>query len=132
MAVDVNTNPGIAATTSGPPMLELRGITKSFPGVVANESIDLVVGRGEVHAILGENGSGKSTLMKVIYGYHSPDSGTISVDGSPVRLASPADGRRLGIGMVFQDFSLIPALSVVENVALFLPRSRVASSVDGT
>ena len=111
-----------------PPLLELRGIAKTFPGpalgtrITANDGIDLSLSRGEIHAILGENGSGKSTLMKIIYGYHAPDAGTVSVDGRPLRPGSPAAARRMGVGMVFQDFSLIPALSVTENVALFLPR----------
>ena len=99
----------------------LRGICKAFPGVVANDHVDLDVYGGEVHALLGENGAGKSTLVKILYGFYRADGGEICLDGKPVQIRSPHDARRLRIGMVFQDFTLIPAMTVVENVALFLP-----------
>ena len=111
----------IAPPMGSGPMLALHGVTKAFPGVVANDCIDLEIYGGQVHAILGENGAGKSTLTKIIYGFYRPDSGTILVNGLEAGIRSPNDSRRLGIGMVFQDFSLIPAMSVAENVALFLP-----------
>jgi general nucleoside transport system ATP-binding protein len=106
---------------ASPPDLSLRGVTKRFPHVLANDNIDLDVYGGEVHAILGENGAGKSTLMKILYGFYQPDSGTISRAGVPIRIHSPREGRQHGIGMVFQDFTLVPALTVTENVALVVP-----------
>jgi len=108
-------------TGLGGPMLILRGITKSFPGVLANDHVDLDVYGGEVHALLGENGAGKSTLMKVLYGFYRADSGEIRLRGQPVHIRSPHDARQLRIGMVFQNFTLISALTVAENIALFLP-----------
>jgi general nucleoside transport system ATP-binding protein len=105
----------------GPPFLLLKGITKKFPGVLANDRVDLEILRGEVHALLGENGAGKSTLMKVLYGFYRADSGEILQDGRPLRIRSPQDARGFRIGMVFQDFIQIPALTVAENIALFLP-----------
>src|SRR5438093_44867 len=103
------------------PLVALRGITKSFPGILANDRVDFDVYPGEIHALLGENGAGKSTLVKVLYGIHQAETGTIQFGDRAVQIRSPHDARRLGIGMVFQQFTLIPALSVVENVALFLP-----------
>jgi general nucleoside transport system ATP-binding protein len=110
-----------SAAEAAPGALSLRGVTKRFPHVLANDNIDLDVYRGEVHAILGENGAGKSTLMKILYGYYQPDSGTISRGGVPIRIHSPREGRQHGIGMVFQDFTLVPALTVTENIALVVP-----------
>ena len=101
-----------------PPRLQLTGIRKAYPGVLANDDVDLTVGQGEIHALLGENGAGKSTLVKIIYGVLAPDAGEISWEGREVTVASPHAARHLGIGMVFQHFSLFEALSVLENVAL--------------
>jgi general nucleoside transport system ATP-binding protein len=109
--------------TSGPdvvkaPALEMRGITKRYPGVVANDGIDLEVKPGEIHALLGENGAGKTTLMNILYGLARPDSGEILLDGQEVVLSGPADAIAHGISMVHQHFMLVPVLSVAENIVL--------------
>jgi simple sugar transport system ATP-binding protein len=101
-----------------PHRLELTGITKRFPGVLANDNVSFSVRPGEIHALLGENGAGKSTLVKMIYGIMQPDAGEIRWDGQPVQIANPKAARKLGIGMVFQHFSLFEALTVLENIAL--------------
>ena len=113
--------------TDQPNAVELRGITKRFPGVVANSDVNLVVRRGEVHAIVGENGAGKSTLMKTLYGMHRPDEGSILVDGAERHFKNPADAIEAGIGMVHQHFMLADNLTVLENIVLGSePRSGVA------
>ncbi|MFI8961246.1 ABC transporter ATP-binding protein [Streptomyces sp. NPDC053493] len=107
-----------AINASSPPAVELHGITKRFPGVVANKDIAITVRKGTVHALIGENGAGKSTLMKILYGMQKPDEGTIAVDGEQVSFSSPGDAIARGIGMVHQHFMLADNLTVLENVVL--------------
>jgi general nucleoside transport system ATP-binding protein len=112
------------------PVLELRGITKRFPAVLANDHIDFDLHRGEVHALLGENGAGKTTLMNVLYGLYQPDEGQILVKGEPVRFHSPKDAINRGIGMVHQHFMLIPVMTVAENIVLATEPSRAGILLD--
>ena len=103
---------------TAPLVLELRGMTKRFPGVLANDRIDFDLRRAEVHALLGENGAGKSTLMNVLYGLYHPDEGEIRINGKPVTIGSPKEAIELGIGMVHQHFMLVPVMTVAENIVL--------------
>jgi ABC-type uncharacterized transport system ATPase subunit len=100
------------------PLLQLKGITKRFPGIVANDHVDLEIAKGEVHALLGENGAGKSTLMNILYGLYHPDEGEIFLNGKPLRIDSPRAAIDHGIGMVHQHFMLIPVMTVAENIVL--------------
>src|SRR5918998_1652635 len=98
--------------------VEMRGIVKRFPGIVANDDVSFSVRQGEIHALLGENGAGKSTLMNVLFGIYHPDEGEIRVDGRPVRFHGPREAVDAGLGMVHQHFMLIPRFTVTENVIL--------------
>lgn len=121
-----------------PPVLELRGITKAFPGVLANDHIDLTLNQGEILALLGENGAGKTTLMNILYGLYHPDEGEILVNGAKVQIEGPNDAIARGIGMVHQHFMLVPVMTVTENVMLgveskrgmFLDREQVARRIE--
>ncbi len=104
--------------------MEMRGIVKKFPGVLANDHVDFDVKAGEIHALLGENGAGKSTLMKILYGLYQPDEGEILLNGQPIQIHSPSDSIRHGIGMIHQHFMLVDNLTVADNVALGLRSSR--------
>jgi simple sugar transport system ATP-binding protein len=114
------------------PLLELKGITKRFPGVVANDHVDFELAKGEVHALLGENGAGKSTLMNILYGLYHPDEGEVRLNGQHVTIDSPRAAIDLGIGMVHQHFMLIPVMTVAENIVLGLePHSGPFLDIDG-
>ena len=108
------------APRSREPLVRMIGITKRFPGVIANDKVDFELMPGEVHALLGENGAGKTTLMNILYGLYRPDEGQIFIDGREVEIRSPRDAMRLGIGMVHQHFKLVSTLTVAENIALSL------------
>ena len=107
----------------GETVLEARGITKFFPGVVANDQIDFKIRVGEIHAVLGENGAGKTTLMKILFGQYQPDEGEIFLGGKRVKFKSPLDAIDQGIGMVHQHRKLVPAHTVIENIILGHPRA---------
>ncbi|MEJ8475920.1 ABC transporter ATP-binding protein [Roseibium algae] len=115
------TESGAARRLNGEALLDGRGLTKRFGDILANNKVDLKINKGEIHALLGENGAGKSTLVKMFYGALEPDEGEILWEEQSVRIDNPAAARTLGIGMVFQHFSLFEALTVVENIALALP-----------
>ncbi len=106
------------------PILEMKNIVKQFPGVLANDNVNLIVEKGSIHALMGENGAGKSTLMNILYGLYAPSSGQILFSGEEIRIASPKHAIEHGIGMVHQHFMLIPALSVIENVILGKPDNK--------
>ncbi|HSF81622.1 MAG TPA: ABC transporter ATP-binding protein [Anaerolineales bacterium] len=112
------------------PILELRGVTKRFPGVLANDHIDLTLEPGEIHALLGENGAGKTTLMNILYGLYQQDEGEIIVRGKPIQVSSPSDAIASGIGMVHQHFMLVPVFTVTENVMLGEEVTRQAGILD--
>src|SRR5450759_1457096 len=120
------------------PVLELRGITKSFPGILANDSINLSVKKGKILALLGENGAGKTTLMNILYGLYKPDKGQIFINGEEIAMRDPSDAIARGIGMVHQHFMLIPVMTATENVMLgvepirngiFLDKAKVAKRI---
>jgi general nucleoside transport system ATP-binding protein len=113
-----------------PVVLELRGITKRFPGVLANDHVDFELRRGEVHALLGENGAGKSTLMSILYGLYHPDEGEVLSNGEPVRIHSPKEAIERGIGMVHQHFMLIPVMTVAENIVLATEPTKAGMILD--
>jgi simple sugar transport system ATP-binding protein len=115
---DSATDSATVPATTPPPALEMRGISKRYPGVVANDDVNFDVRPGEVHALLGENGAGKSTLMNILYGLATPDSGEILLDGQPVQIKGPSDAISRGISMVHQHFMLVPVLSVADNILL--------------
>lgn len=121
-----------ASAPTGDALLVATGIRKTFGGVTALDGVDFAIRRGEIHGLIGQNGAGKSTLVKVLNGVHRPDSGRLTLDGRPLDLASPMDARRAGIAMVFQEFSLIPTLSVAHNVFLgHEPRTSVRLTDEG-
>ena len=111
-------------------VLEMRGITKRFPGVVANDHVDLDLRKGEVHALLGENGAGKSTLMNILYGLYRPDEGEILLNGKKVVFSSAKDAIDRGIGMVHQHFMLIPVMTVAENIVLEIEPTKAGVLLD--